>query len=145
MPTSTNRAIDLGSGAGFPGLVLASVTGVHFDLVESDQRKAAFLREAARVIGAPVTIHATRIEDLRIEPASLITARALAPLPKLMTLAAPLMSADTICLFLKGKNAEVELTTARSEWHMRTELVPSGTAPEGVILRISEIARAEHK
>lgn len=145
MPPSVDRAIDLGSGAGFPGLILACSTGIHFDLVESDQRKAAFLREAARATQAPVTIHASRIEAVRIAPAQLITARALAPLPKLLSLAAPLMLPNAICLFPKGQNAEAELTASRSEWHMRVEQVPSGTAPEGVILRISEIARADRK
>ena len=66
-----DRAIDLGSGAGFPGLVLALATGVPFDLIEADQRKAAFLREAARVTGAPVAVHAIRIEAARLAPAPL--------------------------------------------------------------------------
>jgi 16S rRNA (guanine527-N7)-methyltransferase len=66
IPRDCDRAIDLGSGAGFPGLVLSIATGIHFHLVESDQRKAAFLREAARVTGAPVAVHATRAEDADI-------------------------------------------------------------------------------
>ncbi len=134
-------AIDLGSGAGFPGLVLAIATGVPFDLIESDQRKAAFLREAARVTGAPVRIHATRIENSRLVPAPLITARALAPLPRLVALAAPLLAPDGFCLFLKGGNAQAELTRTAAQWHMQVQSIPSRTAPDACILRISHLSR----
>jgi 16S rRNA (guanine527-N7)-methyltransferase len=135
------RAIDLGSGAGFPGLVLAIATSVTFDLIEADQRKAAFLREAARVTGARAQVHATRIETAQIVPAHLITARALAPLPRLLDLAAPLLATGGICLFLKGANVQAELTEAASQWHMQVEILPSQTAPEACILRISDLSR----
>jgi 16S rRNA (guanine527-N7)-methyltransferase len=135
------RAIDLGSGAGFPGLLLAIVTAIPFELIEADQRKATFLREAARLTGAPVTVHASRIEAVRIPPAPLITARALAKLPALLALAAPLLAPDGVCLFLKGVNADAELTAATGEWHIHAERFPSRTAPGASILRISEIAR----
>ncbi|MDR3536643.1 MAG: 16S rRNA (guanine(527)-N(7))-methyltransferase RsmG [Acetobacteraceae bacterium] len=141
IPPDATRAIDLGSGAGFPGLVLAIETGLPFDLIESDQRKAAFLREAARITGASVQVHASRIESCHVMPAPLITARALAPLPKLLALAEPHLAPGGCCLFLKGANANIELTAATSEWHMRVESVPSRTAPDAVILRVSEIAR----
>jgi 16S rRNA (guanine527-N7)-methyltransferase len=136
-----DRAIDLGSGAGFPGLVLAIATGVPFDLIEADKRKAAFLLEAARVTGAPVRIHAMRIEAARIAPAPLITARALAPLPRLVALAAPLLTSDGVCLFLKGGGAQAELTQTATQWHMKVEGVPSRTAPDACILRISHLSR----
>ncbi len=136
-----NRAIDLGSGAGFPGLVLAIATGVPFDLIEADQRKAAFLREAARITGAVVQVHATRIEAAQIIPAPLMTARALAPLPKLLDLAAPLLAPGGVCLFQKGANVQTELTEAASQWHMQVEILPSQTAPEACILRISDLSR----
>jgi 16S rRNA (guanine527-N7)-methyltransferase len=135
------RAIDLGSGAGFPGLVLAVATGVPFDLIEADKRKAAFLREAARIMRAPVQVHATRIEASRIAPAPLITARALAPLPLLLALAAPLLAPDGVCLFLKGGNAQAELTQAAAQWHMQVQSIPSRTAPDACILRISHLNR----
>lgn len=137
------RAIDLGSGGGFPGLALAIATGIPFDLIEADQRKSAFLREAARITGAPATIHATRIEATRLPPAPMVTARALAPLPALLRLAAPKLAENGICLFLKGENAEAELTAAAAGWHMRAERFPSRTAPRASILRISEIAVVE--
>ena len=137
------RAIDLGSGGGFPGLILAIATAIPFDLIESDRRKCAFLLEAVRITGAPATIHSTRIEAARIPRARLITARAIAPLPALLRLAAPLLAENGVCLFLKGANADVELTAAAGEWHMRTERFPSRTAPGASILRISEIAVVE--
>ena len=136
-----DRAIDLGSGAGFPGLILALATGIPFDLVEADQRKAAFLREAARITGAPVRVHAVRIESADLPPAPLITARALAPLPKLLDLAAPLLAPGGQCLFLKGISAQTELTHAAAQWHMRVERIPSRTAPDACILRITDLRR----
>lgn len=141
MPPGVARGIDLGSGAGFPGLILAIATGVSFDLVESDRRKAAFLREAARETAAPVTVHAKRIEDAAIPPAPLVTARALARLPRLLAFAAPKLAPGGVCLFLKGAAAHAELTEAAPDWHMRVETIPSRTDPSATILRISEITR----
>ena len=136
-----DRAIDLGSGAGFPGLILALATNVAFDLIEADQRKAAFLREAARITGAPVNVHAVRIEVANLPPAPLITARGLAPLPKLLALAEPLLAPGGECLFLKGANVQTELTHAAAQWHMQVQRVPSRTAPDACILRISDLRR----
>ncbi len=135
------RAIDLGSGAGFPGLVLALATRLPFDLIETDVRKATFLREAARLTGAPVHVHAERIEATHVLPAPLVTARALAPLPRLLPLAARLLAPGGVCLFLKGASAQAELTHATREWHMRVETIPSRTAPDACILRISDLSR----
>jgi 16S rRNA (guanine527-N7)-methyltransferase len=142
MPAAATRAIDLGSGAGFPGLVLAIATGVPFDLVESDHRKAAFLREAARATAAPVTVHAKRIEDAVVAPATVVTARALARSPRLLALAAPKLADGGVCLFMKGAGADAELTEAARDWHMTVQKLPSRTEPSAHILRISEIARA---
>ncbi len=142
MTPRPERAIDLGSGAGFPGLILALATGVPFDLIEADQRKAAFLREAARVTSAPVRIHPIRIEAAQLPPAPLITARAVAPLPKLLALAAPLLAPGGMCLFLKGANADAELTHAATQWQMQADGIPSRTAPGARILRITELSRA---
>ena len=141
IPAGTARAIDLGSGAGFPGLVLAIATGIPFDLVEADNRKASFLREAARATLAPATIHASRIETVQLTPAPLITARALAPLPNLLSLAAPLLAEGGICLFPKGENVEREIDQARTAWTLRIEKHISRTDPAGVILRVSEVMR----
>jgi 16S rRNA (guanine527-N7)-methyltransferase len=141
IPDGTQRAIDLGSGAGFPGLILCIATGIPFDLIESDQRKAAFLREAARLTQAPAQIHACRIETAPIEPARLITARALAPLPKLLALAAPFLTEGGICLFPKSERADQEIAEASAAWTMRIEPHISQTDRSGVILRISGVKR----
>jgi 16S rRNA (guanine527-N7)-methyltransferase len=135
------RAIDLGSGGGFPGLVLAIQYGVSFDLLEQDQAKAAFLREAARVTGAPVTVIATKIEAAAVPRAPLITARGLAPLSVLLGYAENLLTPDGECLFLKSRGVEREVTDAAQGWTMHTEQYPSKTDSNGVILRVSEIAR----
>ncbi|MGH7041963.1 MAG: 16S rRNA (guanine(527)-N(7))-methyltransferase RsmG [Acetobacteraceae bacterium] len=142
IPPGTRRGIDLGSGAGFPGLILAAATGIAFDLIEADQRKAAFLREAGLLLRAPVQVHAIRIEAARLPPAPLVTARALAPLPQLLDLATPLLAPGGVALFPKGAGAAAELTAARERWHMHAEQIPSQTAAGAIILRLTEIERA---
>lgn len=115
------RAIDLGSGGGFPGLVLAIQYGVHFDLLEQDQGKAAFLREAVRVTGAPATVLASKIEHASVAPAPLVTARALAPLSALLGYATRLLTPDGECLFLKSRGADTEIAEAARMWTMNLE------------------------
>ncbi|WP_239002911.1 16S rRNA (guanine(527)-N(7))-methyltransferase RsmG [Rhodovastum atsumiense] len=144
VPAGISHAIDLGSGGGLPGLVLAIVTGIPFHLVEADQRKAAFLREAARRTAAPATVHATRIEAVTLPPAPLVTARALAPLPTLLGWSHPLLASGGVCLFLKGRSVDDELTAASAEWHMTVERTPSRTDTAASILRISEIDRVRN-
>jgi 16S rRNA (guanine527-N7)-methyltransferase len=143
MPPATQRAIDLGSGGGFPGLVLAIATGVHFDLIESDRRKAAFLRTAILETAAPAAVHNHRIEDAPIPPAPLVTARALAPLPRLLPLAARLLALDGVCLFLKGAKVGDELAATEPGWAMTVERIQSRTSAEGVVLRLSGLRRKE--
>ncbi len=140
IPAGTSRGIDLGSGAGLPGLVLAIATGIPFDLVESDRRKAAFLQEAARVTGAPVTVHAARIEGLALDPAPLVTARALAPLDALLTLAAPLLAPGGTALLPKGARAGEELEHARRTWQMDVQQHRTPGQP-GAILAITGLHR----
>lgn len=143
LPPGLSGAIDLGSGGGLPGLVLALASGVPFDLVESDGRKAAFLREAAQVTGAPVTVHAQRIETLALPPRPLVTARALAPLPRLLALAAPLLAPGGTCLFPKGQTHDAEIDEARRSWRMTLDIVPSLTAPEARLLVIRNLEPRE--
>jgi 16S rRNA (guanine527-N7)-methyltransferase len=134
-----SRAIDLGSGAGFPGLILAIAFGIEVDLVEQDQRKAAFLREAIFVTGAHAHVHATKIDRAKLAPAPLVTSRALAPLPVLLQLAKPLLTDDGFCLFPKTRAAESEIVEAERHWSMRIERFPSQTDANGMILRVSDL------
>ncbi len=142
LPESANVLIDLGSGAGFPGLVLAILGVPEVHLIESDVRKCAFLREVARATGAPVTVHTKRIEAVQGLRADVVTARALAPLADLLDWAAPFLGEDGVALFLKGQNVEDELTATTKYWKMRTERFDSVTDPSGSILRLSGIVRA---
>lgn len=134
--------LDLGSGAGFPGLVLAIMTGQPVHLVESDARKCAFLREAARVTGAAnATIHNKRIEAIAPFPVAAVTARALASLGQLLDWAAPFLQQHTQCLFLKGAKVDEELTQAGEHWKMASRRVASLSDPSGLILILSEVHR----
>jgi 16S rRNA (guanine527-N7)-methyltransferase len=143
LPDSGGTVVDFGSGAGFPGLVLAAALaerpGARVHLIESNQRKAAFLREAARVTGAPVTVHAARIEATLPQiagPVAAVTARALAPLGDLLGLAFPLLKTGAVGLFLKGQDVERELTETSKSWTFEGVTTPSRTDPGGRIVRI---------
>jgi 16S rRNA (guanine527-N7)-methyltransferase len=135
--------LDFGSGGGFPGLavacVLADRPGAHVHLVESNTKKAAFLREAARVAGAPVTVHAVRIGNVGESfsgPVDVVSARALAPLKQLCDEAAPYIRRGAVGLFLKGQDVDVELTEAAKYRRIEAEKAPSRTSPDGRIVII---------
>ena len=143
--------LDLGTGAGFPGLVVAILKAqdprFRMHLVESTAKKCAFLAEAARATEAPVEIHAMRIEDLprrvqNLKP-EVISARALAPLPQLFDLAAPFFGPGTRGLFLKGRDAEREVTAAAKGWSFASRMHPSLTAPQSAIVEISDLHRRQ--
>jgi len=143
LPPTEGPIVDLGSGAGFPGLMLALATRRETHLVESDRRKAAFLMEAARLLDLPsVRVHPMRIEATRLPPAAVLTARALAPLPDLLAHAHRILVPHGTALFPKGRTAEQELTDAARAWIMHVERFPSRTDPSATILRISEIRPA---
>ena len=140
--------VDLGSGGGFPGLVVAAafveVEGASVELIESDQRKCGFLREAAREMRAPVKVHNARIEAALEDwaaPVDVVSARALAPLPKLIDLAFPLLKRGAIGLFPKGQDVEAELTLTAKSWHIESRLVPSLTDPRSRVVVVSKAAR----
>ncbi len=135
------RLADLGSGAGFPGLVLAILRGGPVHLIESDARKAAFLHEAVRATGAPAEVHNARAENLELR-ANVVTARACAPLDRLLGLALPLLAPGGICLFLKGARVEEELAVARRRWRMTVRRRRSRSGPEGVVLELGGLAHA---
>jgi 16S rRNA (guanine527-N7)-methyltransferase len=137
--------LDLGSGAGFPGLVVAILQAgtpdFRMHLVESNGKKCAFLGEVARETKAPVDIHAMRIEELAQSAHRLmldvVSARALAPLPRLFELAAPFFGARTRGLFLKGREAEAEIEAARQEWEFTSRLHPSLTSANSNIVEVT--------
>jgi len=136
---------DLGSGGGFPGLpiacALADQNSAEVHLIESNKKKAAFLREAVRVTGAPAVVHAERVADFgrtfRGE-LDVVTARALAPLPELLSIAYPLLKRGAQGLFPKGQDVEAELTQATKCWSIQASLVPSRTDPKSRVVVIRE-------
>ncbi len=145
LPDDASIITDFGSGAGFPGLVLAIMTGQETHLIESNGRKSAFLSEAARTAGAEVEIHTGRIENIAPWPTDVITARALAPVSRLLDYAYPFLEFSAarkpVCLFPKGAGVEEELTEAGRRWHMDIERYSSLSGEAGTILRIRGISR----
>jgi len=138
--------VDLGSGGGFPGLVIAcalvETPGARVHLVESNAKKAAFLREAVRATGAPVMVHAVKIADFIANvpaPLEIVTARALAPLADLLATAYPLLKRGAIGIFPKGQDVGAELTEAAKCWSIQASLVPSRTDPRGRIIVVKGI------
>ncbi len=138
---STEAVVDIGSGAGFPGLVIAILSGAYVTLIESDSRKAAFLREVSREVAAETAIVAERAEIASPTLSRVVTARAVAPLHKLLPLAERWIQPGGQCLFLKGDTVEDELTDASRVWDINYDLVPSLSDSAGVILRVKEFSR----
>jgi 16S rRNA (guanine527-N7)-methyltransferase len=140
--------LDLGTGAGFPGLVIAilaaSAPGIRVHLVESNARKCAFLKDVVRQTAAPVDIYPLRIEDMatqhRLPAIDVVTARALAPLADLLELAAPFFRSETAGLFLKGRTAADEVREAGKRWHFETALHESLTESEARIVAVRHLS-----
>jgi 16S rRNA (guanine527-N7)-methyltransferase len=141
IPEAARSLIDLGSGAGLPGLVLAILGVPGVELIEADSRKAAFLREAARVTGTEMTIRPCRIQAVAPHPADVVTARACAPLDELLGFAERFIAPHTLCLFLKGERCGQELTAANKRWTMRVSVEPSLSDRRGVVLRLQQVTR----
>ena len=143
---AVGHTVDVGSGAGFPGMVLAILDDSRrFSLVESNGRRCAFLREVADATGTAVSVIEGRLEDSRVQdalaPAGTIVARACAPLAELLGLVFPVLETHTYCIFSKGRRYRSELADARRRWNFQAEIVPSRTAAEARILRISDVER----
>lgn len=141
LPRSARVVVDLGSGAGLPGLVLAAMGVAEMHLIESDLRKAAFLREAARVMDLAVILHPERIERVPAFAADAVTARACAPLAQLIELSEKFITPRTLCLFPKGAAAGAELADAHPSWTMTAESVASLSDPSGTIVKLSGVRR----
>lgn len=146
-PPEPRLWLDLGSGAGFPGLVIAALAaeqapGLRVALVESDLRKAAFLTTVAREAGLAVTVHAARAEALPPQQADVVSARALAPLADLLGHAEKHRRPKGICLFPKGETVQNEIADAAARWHIEHKIHQSRTDPRAAIVEIGAFARA---
>jgi 16S rRNA (guanine527-N7)-methyltransferase len=142
------RFVDLGSGGGFPGMViacaLAEIPGTHIHLIESIGKKATFLRDAVRATEVPATVHHSRIEDIAPRLAAetdIVTARAVAPLKDLLTMISPFLERGAQALLLKGQDVDVELTQAAKYWTIEHTAVPSQTSATGRILIVRGLGR----
>ncbi|CAI3941579.1 16S rRNA G527 N7-methylase RsmG (former glucose-inhibited division protein B) (RsmG) (PDB:1XDZ) (PUBMED:15375115 [Commensalibacter communis] len=135
---SVGSIADFGSGGGFPGLVLAIVTGIPITLIESDMRKTVFLREVARQTQANVNILCKRIEQVDIPPVDVITARALASLEILLSFSESRVKENGCCLFLKGRQVDDEIAEAQQNWEFDYLKIPSKTSSDGVIVKINQ-------
>ena len=136
--------LDIGSGGGFPGLVIAIIAdecapNMRISLIESDRRKSVFLSEAARQLGLKVDVHSDRVEKMKGLAASVISARAMAPLDELLGLAKQHLGTVGVAVFPKGQNFEVELAGARKHWRFDCDVIQSNTDPRAVVLRIENI------
>jgi 16S rRNA (guanine527-N7)-methyltransferase len=145
LPPATRTVMDLGSGAGFPGLVLAAMGVPEVHLIEANARKCVFLAEAARAMGLQpgrdLWIHQERIEEMAGWPVDVVTARACASLDRLLARAERFLGPRSICLFHKGVAVDEELRLACRRWTMEVERVRSRSDPSGTILRLSQIVR----
>lgn len=140
IPDTAKTLADLGSGAGFPGLVVAAMRpDLAVTLHEATTKKCAFLQAAADRMGLRVTIENARMEDLPPRPFDVVTARACAPLPQLLEYAHRFMIPNSVCLFLKGQNVGSELTEAAKYWNIKVSQVPSQTDPSGAIVTVREL------
>lgn len=146
IPATARSLIDLGSGAGFPGLVLAILLadrpGFRVVLCESIAKKCRFLQAAGQNVRVDVEVRQGRMEDAAGEPFDVVTARACAPLKQLLSYAQPFQGKNTVCLFLKGQSVGAELIEAHKSWTMKLEQHQSRSDSSGVILEIRELRHA---
>ena len=147
-PHSARCWLDLGSGGGFPGLVVAVLAAdlqpdLTVVLVESDVRKASFLLQASQILGISTKIHQERVEFLHPQSADVISARAVAPLDKLLHYAERHLAKNAVCLLQKGKSCGSELTQAQKYWKFEVQKIPSVTDSGGVVLKIGGLGRVE--
>lgn len=136
---------DIGAGAGFPGVVLAvllqAIPGARVHLIESMAKRCRFLEAASEALALRTQVHNARAEQLRLTGVQVVTARACAPMPRLLEFAAPYLRAGAVGLFLKGRDVEQELTAARRTWRFDAHLEPSDSDPSGRVVRIERLTR----
>jgi len=138
------RILDIGSGAGFPGLLLSMLGLGEFHMVESNNKKCAFMGQVIRDTGCPAIIHNERAENITPFPVDYIISRACAPLDKLFDLGKNFIRDDVTCLFLKGRSAEQEIAEARQNWTFDIEKFTSVTEESGMLLKVRRIKALSH-
>lgn len=148
--SGVTKWVDIGTGAGFPGMVIAILAAefypqCEFHLVESDQRKCVFLRNVSRETSVRPRIHNCRIEELEISGFDIVSARALAPVGNLLEYSEKLISPNGKCLFLKGRQYDSELTKAQKSWRFKCEKFSGSTKNDGTILKIGGLTRVKQK
>ncbi|MSP51478.1 MAG: 16S rRNA (guanine(527)-N(7))-methyltransferase RsmG [Alphaproteobacteria bacterium] len=145
IPPNAASIVDIGSGAGFPGLVLAIMGVTNVELIESKGKKCHFLSEVAATTKTRVTIHQARAEQVATRNAAIVTARAVAPLDRLLEVAFPFFGVNTVGLFSKGQHVDGELTAAHKCWNMSVEKIQSVTDSSSTILRVSRLRHVRRK
>ena len=138
-PPQTRQILDVGSGAGFPGLVLSIFGAGQVHLVEGVGKKCAFMKQVIQKTGIDAIVHNERIEQMDAFPVDLLTSRACAELEKLLDLTSPFMKADTECLFLKGVKSEQEIERATKKWAFELKKYTSKSEESGMILKLSHL------
>ena len=144
LPKSPGIYSDFGSGGGFPSIVLAALLyekdpDIEIHLIESDGRKAAFLRTALRELKIPGMVWGKRVQEVKISPARVVSARAVAPLADLLSMAQPLINKETICFFPKGVNWKKEVEDAQKHWSFDLKAINSRTQSDAIILELGSI------
>lgn len=142
LPKPDARVIDVGTGAGFPGIVLSILGGPRIELIEHNMKKAEFLAAVIARLGLNTVLHAKKIEAVKPFAADAATARALAPLSDLISLTIPFLHQGGIGIFPKGRNAQAELEAARTRYRFDAELISSRTAEDARIVRLANLRRA---
>jgi len=139
IPAKTKKIVDLGSGAGFPAVVLSILGVPEVHVIESTGKKANFLSDVAKELNLNIIIHNKRIESVSGLKVDVVTARALTALPKLLSYTKPFMNEKTCAVFLKGEKAPTELTDAKKYWTFKHNIENSITSPTGRILIIKKL------
>ena len=148
IPPGVETAVDLGSGAGLPGLVLAIATGLQVHLIEADARKCAFLQEAQRLTGACAIVHAARIDAVMLPPQDLVIARALTRLNALVAHAHRFLKPGGLAIFHKGRDVETEVDEARAHWSFDAAIVPYVADPPrsfAILRNIQPVSATDHR
>ena len=145
LPKKATSHLDVGTGAGFPGLVLSIMGMKNADLVEKNKKKCAFLHEVIRKTGAPAKVHSCKIENLPVKEYDVVLARGLMSLDGLLYTLSPFFGSDTLGIFPKGLKVNQELTAASKNWKMNVAMKQSITSPDGKIVLVKDLVSERNK